>query len=160
MIVVAKREAPLIVAHADGVSYCASDVAALIRHTRDVQALLDDQVAVLTPDGVTVTDLAGEVAEAHAYHVDWDLDAAEKQGYDHFMLKEIHEQPTAIADTLRDRLRPATGPDGSPRLHLDECRVDEGEFGRIDKVFIVACGRSRWRPSSATATRSWTRTRW
>ncbi len=142
MIVVAKREAPLIVAHADGVSYCASDVAALIRHTRDVQALMDDQVAVLTPDGITITDLNGVAVEGHAYHVDWDLDAAEKQGYEHFMLKEIHEQPTAIADTLRDRLRPATGPDGSPRLHLDECRIDEGEFGRIDKVFIVACGTS------------------
>ncbi len=142
-IVVAKREAPLIVAHADGVGYCASDVAALINHTRDVQALLNDQVAVLTPDDLVVTDLHGARAEAHAYHVDWDLDAAEKQGYDHFMLKEIHEQPQAIADTLRDRLGPP-GDDGHGRLHLDECRVDESEFGRIDKVFIVACGTSRY----------------
>ncbi len=142
MIVVAKREAPLIVGHADGVGYCASDVAAMISHTRDVSALLDDQVAELSPEGMVVTDLDGNPAQAHDYHVDWDLDAAEKQGYDHFMLKEIHEQPQAIADTLRDRLGPAVGPSGTPRLHLDECRIEEGEFGRIDKVFIVACGTS------------------
>jgi glucosamine--fructose-6-phosphate aminotransferase (isomerizing) len=146
MIVVAKREAPLIVGHADGVGYCASDVAPMIAHTRDVSALLDDQVAVITPEGIEVTDLAGEPAEAHDYHVDWDLDAAEKGGFDHFMLKEIHEQPQAIADTLRDRLgdpgASTGGPSGGQRLHLDECRIDEQEFGRIDKVFIVACGTS------------------
>ncbi len=142
MIVVAKRDAPLIVGHADGVGYCASDVAAMIAHTRDVSALLDDQVAVITPEGVEVTDLEGAPAQAHDYHVDWDLDAAEKGGYDHFMLKEIHEQPQAIADTLRDRLGARGGPSGAPRLHLDECRIDEAELGRIDKVFIVACGTS------------------
>jgi glutamine---fructose-6-phosphate transaminase (isomerizing) len=134
-IVVAKYEAPLIVAHADGVGYCASDVAALIAHTRDVAALLDGQIARITPDGFEVVDVAGNAVEPHRYRVDWDLDAAEKQGYDHFMLKEIHEQPQAVADTLRDRLT-----DG--RLHLDELRLDEGELGRIDKVFILACGTS------------------
>jgi glucosamine--fructose-6-phosphate aminotransferase (isomerizing) len=134
-IVVAKREAPLIVAHADGVGYCASDVAALIAHTTGVAALHDGQVARITPDGVEVVDLDGQPAEAHAYTVDWDLAAAEKQGYEHFMLKEIHEQPQAVLDTLRDRLT-----DG--RLHLDELRIDEHELGRIDKVFIVACGTS------------------
>ncbi|MEX1177789.1 MAG: isomerizing glutamine--fructose-6-phosphate transaminase, partial [Nitriliruptor sp.] len=134
-IVVAKFEAPLIVAHADGVGYCASDVAALIAHTRDVAALLDGQIARITPDGYEVVDVDGNEVEPHRYTVDWDLDAAEKQGYEHFMLKEIHEQPQAVADTLRDRLE-----DG--RLHLDELRSDEGEFARIDKVFILACGTS------------------
>jgi glutamine---fructose-6-phosphate transaminase (isomerizing) len=134
-IVVAKHEAPLIVAHADGVGYCASDVAALIAHTRDVAALLDGQIARITPDGYEVVDVDGNAAEPHRYSVDWDLDAAEKQGYEHFMLKEIHEQPQAVADTLRDRLT-----DG--RLHLDELRTDEGELARIDKVFILACGTS------------------
>jgi glutamine---fructose-6-phosphate transaminase (isomerizing) len=134
-IVVAKHEAPLIVAHADGVGYCASDVAALIAHTRDVAALLDGQIARITPQGYEVVDVHGAAVEPHRYTVTWDLDAAEKQGYDHFMLKEIHEQPQAVADTLLDRLA-----DG--RLHLDELRTDEGELGRIDKVFILACGTS------------------
>ncbi|MEX0952747.1 MAG: glutamine--fructose-6-phosphate transaminase (isomerizing) [Nitriliruptoraceae bacterium] len=135
VIVVARREAPLIVAHADGVSYCASDVAALIEHTRDVSALLDGQLARLSPDGVQVVDADGQDVEPHAYTVDWDLGSAEKQGYPHFMLKEIHEQPRAIADTLLGR-----GDQG--RLHLDELRIDEGDLARVDKVFILACGTS------------------
>ena len=140
-IVVAKREAPLIVAHADGVGYCASDVAALIAHTRDVAALRDDQLARITPDGIEVVDPDGRAVEPHAYTVDWDLEAAEKGGYEHFMLKEIHEQPRAVLDTLLDRLTDP-GDGTAPRLHLDELRVDEHELGRIDKVFIVACGTS------------------
>jgi glutamine---fructose-6-phosphate transaminase (isomerizing) len=140
-IVVAKHEAPLIIAQADGVGYCASDVAALIAHTRDVAALLDGQLARITPAGVEVVDLAGEAVEPHRFTVDWDLAAAEKQGFPHFMLKEIHEQPQAIADTLRDRLTaPPSG--GGPRLHLDELSIDEHELGSIDKVFILACGTS------------------
>jgi glutamine---fructose-6-phosphate transaminase (isomerizing) len=135
-IVVAKFEAPLIVAHDDGVGYCASDVAALIAHTRDVAALLDGQIARITPEGVEVVDIDGNPAEPHRYSVSWDVDAAEKQGYDHFMLKEIHEQPEAVRETLLGRL----GEDG--RLHLDELRADERELGRIDKVFILACGTS------------------
>jgi glutamine---fructose-6-phosphate transaminase (isomerizing) len=140
-LVVAKHEAPLIVAHADGVGYCASDVAALIEHTADVAALLDGQLARISPDGLEVTDVDGAPSEPHRYHVDWDLAAAEKHGYPHFMLKEIHEQPQAVADTLLDRLN-APAPGLPPRLSLDELRLDEGEFGRIDKVFILACGTS------------------
>ena len=140
-LVVAKHEAPLIVAQADGVGYCASDVAALIEHTNEVAALLDGQLARITPDGVEVVDVDGAPATPHAYTVDWDLAAAEKQGYDHFMLKEIHEQPQAVADTLLDRLN-APAPGLPPRLQLDELRIDEGEFSRIDKVFILACGTS------------------
>src|SRR6056297_1117446 len=140
-LVVAKHEAPLIVAHADGVGYCASDVAALIEHTDQVAALLDGQFARITPELVEVVDLDGAPAEPHTYTVDWDLAAAEKQGYDHFMLKEIHEQPQAVADTLLDRLN-APAPGLPPRLQLDELRTEESEFGRIDKVFILACGTS------------------
>jgi len=135
VLVVAKREAPLLVAHADGVGYCASDAAALIAHTRNVAALLDDQIARITPNGLEVVDLDGNPAQPHEFTVTWDLSAAEKQGHPHFMLKEIHEQPDAVRETLRDRLT-----DG--RLHLDELRMDGNELGRIDKVFIVACGTS------------------
>jgi len=134
-IVVARQDAPLIVAHADGVGYCASDVAALIAHTTEVAALLDGQIARISPAGLEVVDRDGRPAQPHAFRVDWDLEAAEKQGYEHFMRKEIHEQPEAIRETLRDRLT-----DG--RLHLDELRADEHELARIDKVFIVACGTS------------------
>ncbi len=141
-IVVAKHEAPLIVAHADGVGYCASDVAALIAHTRDVAALLDGQIARITPAGYEVVDVDGNSVEPHRYSVDWDLDAAEKQGYEHFMLKEIHEQPQAVADTLRDRFVASGSGPGEGRLQLDELRSDEGELARIDKVFILACGTS------------------
>jgi glutamine---fructose-6-phosphate transaminase (isomerizing) len=140
-IVAAKFEAPLIVAHADGVGYCASDVAALIAHTRDVAALEDGQIAKITPEGVEVIDIDGNSAEPHAYTVQWDVEMAEKQGYDHFMLKEIHEQPEAIRETLRDRLtRSGDGEVG--RLHLDELSTDERDLARIDKVFILACGTS------------------
>ena len=140
-IVAARHEAPLIVAAADGVGYCASDVAALIAYTRDVAALLDGQVATITPDGIEVTDVAGTPVEPHHYSVSWDLEAAEKQGYEHFMLKEIHEQPRAVLDTLLDRYTPAE-PGGEPALHLDELWIDERELARIDKVFILACGTS------------------
>ncbi|MFP4634552.1 MAG: glutamine--fructose-6-phosphate transaminase (isomerizing) [Nitriliruptoraceae bacterium] len=140
-IVVARQQAPLIVAHADGVGYCASDVAALIAQTRDVAALLDGQVATISPQGIEVTDADGAPSQPHHYSVAWDLKAAEKQGYDHFMLKEIHEQPLAVHDTLLDRYTPAE-PDERPALHLDELWIDERELARVDKVFILACGTS------------------
>ncbi len=140
-IVVAKYEAPLIIAHADGVGYCASDVAALIAHTRDVAALIDGQIAKITPEGIDVIDIDGNEAEPHEYTVEWDVEAAEKQGYDTFMLKEIHEQAEAVRETLRDRLsRDGDGDKG--RLHLDELDIDERDLARIDKVFILACGTS------------------
>ncbi len=133
MIVVAKRQSPLVIAYADGVAYCASDVAAMIGTTTSVASLLDDQMAVLTADGIVVTDFAGESAEPHAFEVTWDLSAAERGGYDTFMLKEIHEQPEAVRETLRDRFV-------DQRLKLDVMNIDEHELGQIDKIFIVGCG--------------------
>jgi glutamine---fructose-6-phosphate transaminase (isomerizing) len=141
-IVVAKNEAPLIIAHADGVGFCASDVAALIAYTRDVAALEDGQLARITPDGIEVTDVEGNPAEPHAYTVKWDVEAAEKQGYPHFMLKEIHEQATAVRETLRDRITDDGTTNGGGRLHLDELGIDERDLARVDKVFILACGTS------------------
>ncbi len=135
VIVAARRATPLLVARTDGVGYCASDAAALIAHTHEVAALLDGQVARITPDGYDVVDGDGRPAQPHAYTVTWDLSAAEKHGYAHFMLKEIHEQPQAVADTLRNRRR-------NGRLVLDELSIDEDELRRLDKVFVVACGTS------------------
>jgi glutamine---fructose-6-phosphate transaminase (isomerizing) len=135
VIVASRREAPLVLGHSDGASLLASDVAGLIAHTRDIEALLDDQVAVLTPAGISVTDLEGNPAEGHRYTVDWDISAAEKQGYAHFMLKEIHEQPRAVHETLLGRR-----PDG--RITLDEVRTDTEDLRHVDKVYVVACGTS------------------
>ncbi|HEX2028662.1 MAG TPA: glutamine--fructose-6-phosphate transaminase (isomerizing), partial [Nitriliruptorales bacterium] len=135
VLVVAREESPLIVAQADGVGYCASDIPALIDHTQRVAALHDGQVARITPDRIDVFDHAGRPAQPHAYDITWDIAAAEKLGYRHFMLKEIHEQPQAVADTLLNRQREG-------EIVLDELRVDLDEFARLDKIFIVACGTS------------------
>jgi glutamine---fructose-6-phosphate transaminase (isomerizing) len=135
-IVVARQQAPLIVAAIDGVGFCASDVAALIEHTDTCAALLDGQLARIRPGSVEVFDGSGAPAEADTFRVDWDLSAAEKQGYDHFMLKEIHEQPIAVAETLLGR------DDGTGRITLDELRIDPAELARVDKVFILAAGTS------------------
>ena len=135
-IVVARRQAPLIVAAVDGVGLCASDVAALIEHTDTCAALLDGQLARIRPDGYTVVDADGTAAAADEFTVDWDLSSAEKQGYEHFMLKEIHEQPVAVAETLLGR------DDGAGNVTLDELRIDPSELARIDKVFILAAGTS------------------
>ncbi|MPZ86956.1 MAG: glutamine--fructose-6-phosphate transaminase (isomerizing) [Nitriliruptorales bacterium] len=136
VIVAIRREAPLVLGRADGASILASDVAGLLAHTRDVEALLNDQVAILTPQGVTVTDLEGNPADGHRFTVDWDIHAAEKQGYSHFMLKEIHEQPGAVRETLRART------DAEGIIVLDELRLDPTELRHMDKVVIVACGTS------------------
>ncbi|WP_370326881.1 glutamine--fructose-6-phosphate transaminase (isomerizing) [Euzebya sp.] len=136
VIVAAKRAAPMILGHLDGGALLSSDVAGLIAHTADVEALEDDQVAVLTPDGITVTDLDGTPTEGHRYTVDWDVEAAEKQGYDHFMAKEIHEQPRAVADTLLGRV------DADGRIALDSVDFDPALLRAADKVYVVACGTS------------------
>jgi glutamine---fructose-6-phosphate transaminase (isomerizing) len=135
-LVASRRDTPLILGHSDGASLLASDVAGLLTHTRDVEALLNDQVAVLTPDGITVTDLDGAETSGHRYTVDWDVAAAEKQGYAHFMLKEIHEQPGAVRETLLGRADP-TG-----AIVLDALHTDPDDFRFVDKVYVVACGTS------------------
>ena len=135
-IVVARQQAPLIVAAIDGVGLCASDVAALIEYTDTCAALLDGQIARVRPGSYEVFDRNGDPAQAEEFTVDWDLSAAEKQGYDHFMLKEIHEQPIAVAETLLGR------DDGAGRIVLDELRIDPAELARVDKVFILAAGTS------------------
>ncbi|MEU8340555.1 glutamine--fructose-6-phosphate transaminase (isomerizing) [Spirillospora sp. NPDC048832] len=136
LVVGARRNSPLVVGVGEGENFLASDVAAFIAHTRDAIELGQDQIVELRADGVTVTDFEGRPAETKAYHVDWDVSAAEKGGYDYFMLKEIAEQPRAVADTLLGRI----GSDG--RLHLDEMRMSDRELREVDKIIIVACGTS------------------
>ncbi|GAB2626766.1 glutamine--fructose-6-phosphate transaminase (isomerizing) [Streptomyces capparidis] len=134
VVVGARRNSPLVVGVGDGENFLASDVAAFIAHTRDAIELGQDQVVELRREGVTVTTFDGAPAEIREYHVDWDASAAEKGGYDYFMLKEIAEQPKAVADTLLGRI------DATGRLTLDEVRIPDSVLREIDKIVIVACG--------------------
>jgi glucosamine--fructose-6-phosphate aminotransferase (isomerizing) len=132
-LVGARRSSPLVLGVGTGEMFLASDVAAFIAHTRDAVELGQDQVVELRRDGYTLTDLAGLPVAGTTFHVDWDLRAAEKGGHPYFMLKEIEEQPHAVADTLRGHLV-----DGL--VVLDEERLDAQELRDVDKVFVVACG--------------------
>jgi glutamine---fructose-6-phosphate transaminase (isomerizing) len=134
-LVASRRSSPLVVGVGEGEYFLGSDVAAFIGHTRQALELGQDQVVEIDRTrGVSVTDFHGASVEAAAYTVDWDAAAAEKGGYDWFMLKEIAEQPQAIADTLLGRL----GAKG--QLVLDEVRLSDQELRDIDKIFVVACG--------------------
>ncbi|MFB9313666.1 glutamine--fructose-6-phosphate transaminase (isomerizing) [Nocardioides plantarum] len=151
-VVAARRNSPLVVGVGEGENFLGSDVAAFIEHTREALELGQDQVVSITRDGVEITDFHGEPAEAQAYHVDWDLSAAEKDGHDWFMRKEIFEQPRAVADSLLGR-RSQSG-----LLQLDEMRLSDDEIRDIDKIIIIACGTSFYAGMVAKyAIEHWTR---
>ena len=134
VVVGARRNSPLVVGLGQGENFLASDVAAFISHTRDAIELGQDQVAEVRPDRVTVTSFDGSPAQVRHYHVDWDVSAAEKAGFEYFMLKEIAEQPKAVADAMLGRA------EESGRLRLDEMRLTDDELREIEKIIIVACG--------------------
>jgi glucosamine--fructose-6-phosphate aminotransferase (isomerizing) len=152
-VVAARRNSPLVVGLGEGENFLGSDVAAFIDHTREALELGQDQIVVLTRDEVVVTDFHGRPAAAPRFHVDWDLWAAEKDGHDWFMRKEIFEQPRAVADSLIGR----RGADGL--LQLDEMRLADEEIRDLDKIIIIACGTSFYAGMVAKyAIEHWTRT--
>ncbi|MFI6997768.1 glutamine--fructose-6-phosphate transaminase (isomerizing) [Nocardia sp. NPDC050175] len=140
LIFAARRSTPLVIGVGKGEMFIASDVTAFIEHTREAVELGQDQAVVITADGYTVTDFAGDDAAGRTrpFTIDWDLAAAEKGGHDYFMLKEIEEQPAAVADTLIGHF--SVDSDGAGRIVLDEQRLADQELRDFDKVFVVACG--------------------
>jgi glucosamine--fructose-6-phosphate aminotransferase (isomerizing) len=133
MIVAVRRTTPLVIGVGDGEIFVSSDVSAFIEYTRAAIELEQDTVVVATADNYRVLDFDGEPAASRSFTIDWDLSAAEKGGYPYFMLKEIAEQPRAVADTLRGHLV-------DEKVRLDEVRLTDDDLRDVSKVFVVACG--------------------
>lgn len=134
-LVAVRKDSPLILGLGQGFTMLASDVTALIRYTREVCYLDDGEMAVLTPDGVKVYNSLVQPVEKETSHVDWEISAAEKGGYEHFMFKEIMEQPKAIRDTISPRLQ-----DG--KVVLDDVTITKEELEDLDRLYVIACGSS------------------
>jgi glucosamine--fructose-6-phosphate aminotransferase (isomerizing) len=133
-VVGARHDSPLVVGLGEGANYLGSDVAAFIAETRRALELEQDQVVVITPRAVTVTDFDGNPAEGREFTIDWDAAAAEKGGFRSFMDKEIADQPQAVQDTLLGRT------DTHGRLILDDLKIDEAVLRSVDKIIVIACG--------------------
>jgi glutamine---fructose-6-phosphate transaminase (isomerizing) len=132
-VVGARRNSPLVLGLGDGENFLGSDVAAFISYTKEAVELGQDQLVEISRESYRIIDFDGVEVEGKRFTIDWDLAAAEKGGFDYFMLKEIQEQPTAVADTLRAHYL-------NGRIALDEQRLDSSVLREIDKVFVVACG--------------------
>ncbi|MBN2980451.1 glutamine--fructose-6-phosphate transaminase (isomerizing) [Cohnella algarum] len=134
-LVAVRYASPLIIGIGEGEKFIASDIPAILEHTRDIYILNDGEMAVLTREGVELMTIEGNFISKDVFHVDWDLMTAEKGGFDHFMLKEIHEQPKAYSDTMRGRV----SEDGRS-VALSELSITAEQLRSIDRVHIVACG--------------------
>ena len=133
LIVGVRRNSPLVVGLGDGENFMASDVAAFIEYTKRAVELGQDEVVTITPNSISITDLDGVSVNPREYQISWDSAAAQKGGYPHFMLKEIFEQPKAVADTLIGRLH-------SGKILLDELSLTSAEIKNLKKIVVLACG--------------------
>ena len=134
-IIAARKDAPLLLGYGKGCNFLASDVTAIIKHTRDVAYMEDGEVAVLTREGIEVYDALEQKVEKKHFTIDWEVSAAEKGGYDHFMLKEIMEQPEALRRAISPRIK-----DG--RVIFDDLKLPVEKMREFTRIFIVACGSS------------------
>jgi len=134
-LVAVRYASPLIIGVGEGEKYIASDIPAILEHTRDIYILNDGEMAVLTRDGVELLTIEGNFISKEIFHVDWDLMTAEKAGFDHFMLKEVHEQPKAYRDTMLGRIS-----DDGRSVELPELKITAEQLRGINRVHIVACG--------------------
>ena len=134
-IIAARKDAPLLLGYGKGCNFLASDVTAIIKHTRDVAYMEDGEVAVLTRDGIEVYDALEQKVEKKHFTIDWEVSAAEKGGYEHFMLKEIMEQPEALRRAISPRIK-----DG--RVIFDDLQLPVEKMREFTRIFIVACGSS------------------
>ncbi len=132
-LVAARKDCPLLIGLGKGENYIASDIPALLEYTREYYLLETNEIAVLQADGVKLFDLDGKEIQKEVYHVTWDIDAAEKGGYDYFMMKEIMEQPEALRKTIQPRINE----DG---IHPEELSLTEEEIKGCGRIHIVACG--------------------
>lgn len=134
-IICTKKENPLVIGLGKGENFVASDIPAIINYTRDTYILNDGELAIVTRDGVAISDRAGNPVDKEVYHVTWNAEAAEKGGYEHFMLKEIHDQPKAVRDTFGTHI----SEDGKTAV-FEELNWTANDVAAFNKILIVACG--------------------
>jgi glucosamine--fructose-6-phosphate aminotransferase (isomerizing) len=137
LIAFARKDSPLVIGIGNGSNYAASDVTAFLKHTKEVIFINDNEVGLLRPDSIEIYDLEGNSVSRDTETIEWDLEAAEKAGYEHFMLKEIHEQPTSIQNTFAGKLSELEG-----TVTLEEIYLKPEEVKRLRRATIIACGTS------------------
>ncbi len=133
-LIAVRKDSPLIIGIGEGENFIASDIPAILKYTRNVYILEDGEMAVVEKDNIKVMQLNGKPVEKEVFTVNWDVEAAEKGGYDHFMIKEIYEQPKAIKDTLSPRINKDNV------IKLDDIKITKEELEKINRVYIIACG--------------------
>ncbi len=134
-LIAARKDSPLIIGIGKGENYIASDIPAILNYTKNAYILDDKEIAVIKADSIQIYNINGEPVKKEVYTYQWDVEAAEKSGYDHFMLKEIYEQPKVVKDNLSRRF----SEDGKS-IHLDGIKLGKEELKNINKVYVVACG--------------------
>ncbi|MDY6865096.1 MAG: glutamine--fructose-6-phosphate transaminase (isomerizing) [Halobacteriota archaeon] len=136
-VITARKDSPLVIGLGKGENFVASDIPAIVSYSRDVIYMDDGEIASIGKEGIEIKRFNGEVVNKKVHSIDWDVNAAEKAGYDHFMIKEIHEQPDVIRNTIAGRLSELEG-----SVHLQEVGLSNEEISRLSKIRIIACGTS------------------